>query len=147
MVRIVTGGLAQRDHYNQCDDCGAKCCKHIAIEIDKPEDWEDFENVKWYMIHQDVEVYIDNEEDWIVELKTTCKYLGENDKCTNYENRPQVCRDYSSENCVKYGEGDYFIKKFDTIEDIEAYKKEIGIKNEGYQLKKEKKVKKILIKQ
>ena len=37
--------------YKNCEGCDAKCCKHVAVEIDEPEEKEDFENIKWYVCH------------------------------------------------------------------------------------------------
>jgi len=37
-----------------CDGCPAECCKYVAIEIDTPEDIDDFEDIKWYVSHKNI---------------------------------------------------------------------------------------------
>lgn len=44
-----------------CEGC-SKCCEYIAVEIDKPETEEDFENIKWFLLHKNVKVFIQEEE-------------------------------------------------------------------------------------
>lgn len=132
------------EKFKGCANCDAKCCKHVAIQIDDPEDWDDFENIKWYIMHQNMEVFKDNEGDWLVEFKTPCKFLGEHEECKAYDYRPKVCRDYTEENCVLYGEGDYYEERFLTVEDVEAYKRKHGIKNEGWQGQKERQIHKLI---
>jgi Fe-S-cluster containining protein len=32
-------------------------------------------------------------------VHTTCKHLGHDNRCGIYETRPQICRDYTTDNC------------------------------------------------
>lgn len=82
-----------------CSKCDGKCCKYVVVEIDKPEDIDDFENIKWFVSHQNVNVFVD-EGEWFLEFLTPCKYLNEKNLCTNYEKRPQICRDYHVGECT-----------------------------------------------
>jgi Fe-S-cluster containining protein len=107
-----------------CDQCTGDCCKYIAIEIDTPESREDFENIKWYLCHGNVTVYQDWEDSWLVEFKTNCKYLADDNRCKIYESRPQICRDHDMGNCVKNGEGEPEKVIFRSIEDVEKHIKE-----------------------
>ena len=34
-----------------CDYCTAKCCKYFALPIETPEDEEDFDFLRWYLVH------------------------------------------------------------------------------------------------
>lgn len=104
-----------------CKDCDARCCKHVALEIDTPEDKEDFENIKWYVCHKNVNVFVEDGS-WYIEFLTPCEQLGEENKCKIYEKRPKICRAYSEEECVFEGYTEDLI--FHNIEDVEKYVKE-----------------------
>jgi Fe-S-cluster containining protein len=106
-----------------CEDCDAMCCKHIAMEIDAPEDKEDFENIKWYVCHEGVKVFMKDDE-WFVEFETRCKHLGKDNKCMIYDRRSEVCRGYSHDECVFHNEDYSEDLTFETIEEVEAYMKE-----------------------
>ena len=57
-----------------CSACG-KCCHYIAIEIDNPSSFKDYDELYWYLTHKDVCVYIDWEGDWFIEFETVCEHL------------------------------------------------------------------------
>jgi Fe-S-cluster containining protein len=107
----------------KCEECGAKCCKYLAMEIDKPVDKEDYDKIRWYLLHKNVHVFIDHEEDWCVEFESECGELGENDMCQSYERRPRVCRAHGhGEDCEFHGDGeDPHIVKFSTVKEFEEY--------------------------
>lgn len=108
-----------------CHMCPAICCHYYAMQIDTPEDKEDFENIKWYVAHQGTTAYVE-EGEWYLEIKSRCKYLGGDNRCTVYDRRPQMCRDYGNDdkgevNC-HMSEGEMQHEHFfSTIEDIEFY--------------------------
>jgi len=106
-----------------CDKCNGMCCRYIATSIDEPTTEDEYEYIRWFLLHEKVTVYIDDEDDWYLEFLTPCKMLGEDNKCQYYEERPNICREYSTENCELYGEGDAFKVKFRTLEEFEAYMK------------------------
>lgn len=86
-----------------CDNCDA-CCRYIATEIDKPTTIEEIQNIFWFLIHENVGVYIGFDNKWYLEFQTPCKKL-KNKMCADYANRPQVCRDYKQKDCPKYNQG------------------------------------------
>ncbi len=86
-----------------CSHCDGKCCKYVVVEIDKPEELSDFENIKWFVSHENVKVFVEDDE-WFLEFITPCKFLDKNNRCTNYEKRPQICRDYNVGECTFYNE-------------------------------------------
>ena len=60
-----------------------------------------------------------------MEFITPCKFLNEKHKCINYKNRPKICREYNQSECT-FHNGDYKeIFRFENIEDIEKYIKNI----------------------
>ncbi|OHD70651.1 MAG: hypothetical protein A2W19_01230 [Spirochaetes bacterium RBG_16_49_21] len=74
-----------------CAECGGKCCEYIAIEIGKPSTKTDYDNIRWYLAHKDVHVFVDHNRKWHVEFRTPCENLTADKKCTIYENRPRIC--------------------------------------------------------
>jgi len=107
-----------------CEGCTI-CCEHVAMEIDEPEDEEDFQNIMWYVMHENVVVFIDeDEEDWYVEFKTRCKALGENCLCKFHSERPKICIEYSQDNCEKHGEGTPYKHLFKKREEVIDYVRE-----------------------
>lgn len=107
-----------------CKGCNGQCCKYVVVEIDTPKTLEDFEDIKWYVCHKNVNVYVEEDGSWNVEFITDCQFLDKNHLCTIYERRPKICREYSQNECHFYNPGDEpFI--FRVIEDVEIYIKEI----------------------
>lgn len=96
--------LSDEENRSLCDGCDG-CCKHIAIEIDKPTCKTDYDAIIWYLLHEGVEVFVED-GDWFVEVKTRCKALGDDKLCKIYKERPHICRSYSQDQCVRHGEED-----------------------------------------
>lgn len=118
-----------KDENNKtCEKCDGKCCKYVAIEIDTPESLEDFENIRWYVAHKNINVYVDEDYTWHVEFLTPCEFLGENNLCGIYEKRPTICREYNQDECLFYN--DYEEKfTFRNLEEVDDYIEEVF--NEG----------------
>ncbi len=107
-----------------CDGCGAKCCRYVITEIDCPEDLGDFENIKWFVCHENVSVYVEEDGTWNLEFITKCKYLDENSKCSIYEKRPQICREFNTDECPHYN--DYKeLFRFSNPEEVDEYVEKI----------------------
>lgn len=103
-----------------CLECNGECCKRLAIDIDEPEDEEDLEDLKWYLYHKGVSVYVDEEGDWCVQFETRCKNLNKKNLCEIYDKRPAVCRKYPSEKCEMNNENDC-TEYFQDIKDVDKY--------------------------
>ena len=82
-----------------CDECEGECCKVLVVEIETPESKDDFEDIKWYLYHPGVSVYIDTDNAWNVQFDTKCRYLSDDDKCLIYDKRPPVCRKAEVREC------------------------------------------------
>ncbi|GAG06473.1 unnamed protein product [marine sediment metagenome] len=119
-----------------CNECNAECCRDVSIEVDKPESFDDFETLKWFLAHKNIEIYVDHEGDWMVEFKTDCKNLDENNKCRVYTNRFKICRGHEPDECVINGSGEHFKRVFKKEEDVDEYMKEIGFYEEYIKKKK-----------
>ena len=104
-----------------CRECGAKCCRYFCFEIDEPDDYEEFEDIRWYLLHEGVSVHIEDNDDWYMTIANRCKALASDNRCTIYDDRPKICRAYSHETCDHVG-GDYEYKEvFNRPEEIERY--------------------------
>jgi len=102
-----------------CDHCSAKCCKYFALPIETPVDQEDFDFIRWYVLHDLVTVFVED-DDWYIMVHTTCRHLQSNHLCGIYETRPQICRDYTTENC-EYEDNWTYDKYFETAEQVQEY--------------------------
>ncbi len=90
---------------NLCEHCTAACCRYVALPIDEPDDMSDFDDIRWYLLHENVSVFRED-GDWFISFATPCRHLRPDHGCGIYETRPQICRKYTSDNC-DYHSGDY----------------------------------------
>ncbi|MDO4584053.1 MAG: YkgJ family cysteine cluster protein [Planctomycetia bacterium] len=102
-----------------CQYCSGKCCRYFALEIDAPVDWEDYDHIRWYLLHENAAVFTEN-EGWFLLFHSRCKCLDENNRCTDYENRPNVCRQYTTDRC-EYDDDWVYDRYFETPEQVEEY--------------------------
>ena len=109
-----------KDESNPCKDC-VKCCSYVAIELDDPEDDDDWNHIRWYLVHKDVWVFVDHDDSWNIQFNTPCEKLDEHGWCKIYETRPQICKEYKSDNCEKHGEGESFKLLFRNLEQFEEW--------------------------
>lgn len=119
-------------NWDKCNGC-VLCCTNVALEMDKPTTKEEYDQIIWFLMHKNVAVYIDNEGDWLLEYDTVCEALDKNGRCKKYKKRPKVCREYSHEDCLKYGEGKPHRTRWDKPEQFERWLKRKGI---DYKFKK-----------
>lgn len=66
----------------------------MAIEIDRPTTKREYDDIRWYLLHKNINVFIDHDGDWHVEFQTPCEALADDHRCMQYEKRPQICRDH-----------------------------------------------------
>jgi len=120
-----------------CDKCDAKCCRYFCFEIDKPDDYDEFEDIRWYLCHEGVTVHIDN-GDWYISIDNRCLMLDAAGYCRIYDDRPLICRKYSQAKC-DLTSGHYgYDEEFHTPEEIDAYaRKTLGKKLYEQQKKKQ----------
>ena len=81
-----------------CEYCTAKCCRYFALPIETPETFEDFEFIRWFLLHDRATVF-QEDDDWYLLVHTMCEHLQADNRCGIYETRPQICRDYTTKNC------------------------------------------------
>jgi uncharacterized protein len=80
--------------HSLCADCGARCCRYVATQIDTPTCKRDYDNIRWYLRHERVAVFIDHDHDWYLEFETPCRALGAHGRCLAYATRPRICREH-----------------------------------------------------
>jgi len=85
-------------HQPACHTCNGLCCRHIAKNLAKPTTKHDFDNIRWYLMHENVMAGIDIDGEWMLEVKVACRYLRKDNTCKIYHTRPLVCREYPAWN-------------------------------------------------
>jgi len=106
-----------------CGRCKGRCCEYYTVYLDEPEDAEDFDELRWFLAHEGCHVYID-EGQWHLNVATRCRFLGADGRCSIYEHRPTVCRDFGREEECEFTCEFDFERTFRTLKDIEDYARE-----------------------
>ena len=105
-----------------CDHCSAKCCRYYALPLDKPTDLQDFDFIRWFMIHGRTCVFTEDKT-WYLLVYNECQHLQSDNRCGIYETRPQICRDYTTDECEfedRYVYDRYFEAPDQVLEYVEA---------------------------
>jgi Fe-S-cluster containining protein len=113
-----------------CEHCTAACCQYLALPLDHPETARDFDDIRWYLMHKGVAVFVEDGE-WYIQVPTRCDNLRPDNLCGIYEKRPKICREYKAGDC-DYAGGSYgYDQLFLCEEDILAYMKENPVSTNG----------------
>lgn len=103
-----------------CEHCTAVCCRYIALPIDTPRTREDFDFVRWYLMHEGIGVFVED-GDWYITMSTSCRHIQPDNRCGVYATRPRICREYTTESC-DYHSGDYnWSQHFTCPEHLDVY--------------------------
>jgi uncharacterized protein len=102
-----------------CEYCTAKCCHYFALPIDTPDSLKDFDYMRWFLLHGKASVFVEDET-WYLLVHTVCKHLQPDYRCGIYHTRPEICREYSTDNC-EYDEDTTYEKYFETPEQVVEY--------------------------
>lgn len=78
-----------------CEKCTALCCRYFTVPLARPRSHADFDEIKWFLVHEDTWVWSDGRS-WYLQVERVCRHLGDDDRCRIYRARPQVCRDYGT---------------------------------------------------
>ncbi len=106
-------------HQVLCEFCTAKCCRYFALPIEKPTTRKDFQYIRWYLMHGYASVFVEDGV-WHLLVQTPCKHLQPDNRCGIYETRPEICREYSTDNC-EYEDHYVYERFFETSEQIQDY--------------------------
>lgn len=104
---------------NLCEYCTAKCCRYFALPIDTPDCHEEFEYIRWYLLHECATVFVE-EDVWYLLVHSVCRHLQDDHRCGIYETRPQICSDYSTDDC-EYEDDWTYEKYFETPAQVYEY--------------------------
>jgi uncharacterized protein len=106
-----------------CDQCVALCCRYYAFEIDKPQARRDFDDLRWYLLHEDCLIFVED-GDWYIQVNRKCRELLPDNRCNIYENRPAICREYTTKGCDWHADEYDYDQLFTEPEQIMAFAKE-----------------------
>jgi hypothetical protein len=104
-----------------CTGCVAHCCRYVAVEIDKPGAKWQFDQILWMLLHESLAVFVEHSGRWYVEFRTKCRALSDANRCSIYETRPQLCRDYDIETCPVWNDGEAYRWRWESAEAFEAF--------------------------
>jgi|GEM_PF-477055 Fe-S-cluster containining protein len=106
-----------------CGQCVALCCRYFAFSIDKPKKKRDFEDLRWYILHEDTIIFVEDGQ-WYVQVNRKCKALLPDNRCGIYHNRPTICRGYKTDACDWHADAYDYDHVFTEPEQIERFAKE-----------------------
>ena len=102
-----------------CEYCTAKCCRYFALPLDTPETRDDYNHIRWYMMHGNVSIFVEDDT-WFLLVYADCKHILTDNRCGIYEDRPGICRRYTTVNC-EYDDDSTYEKFFETPEQLWEY--------------------------
>lgn len=105
---------------NLCEHCVALCCRYFALALDPPTTRRCFEDMRWFLLHQDCVIFVD-EGEWFIQINRRCRELRPDNRCGIYETRPTICREYQADGCDFDGEEYEYDHLFTTAEQLEAF--------------------------
>ena len=68
--------------------------QHGSVETDKETFRRGYDLVRWYLLHKNIHVYIDHDNERLVEFITPFEFLQPDHQCGTCETRPQIHRDH-----------------------------------------------------
>ena len=81
-----------------CTEC-ARCCRYVGVGINAPTTPRLATDVLWYLYHENVSVYRDEQGEWSVLFETRCRNLRADLRCDVYAERPHICRGFDNLGC------------------------------------------------
>lgn len=119
-----------------CDHCTAKCCRYFALPIDAPTTERDFDFIRWYLVHESASIFTEGDT-WYLLVHTKCKHLQADNRCGIYETRPQICRDYTTDEC-EYDENWTYERYFEVADQLTEYRSALESFKPGTPVKRNK---------
>ncbi len=63
----------------------------LVLPLDTPEDWNDYDDMRWYLAHKRVSIYVWQGK-WYLQIRNKCRYLAKKKrKCKIQTERPAFC--------------------------------------------------------
>ncbi|MFA5293657.1 MAG: YkgJ family cysteine cluster protein [Phycisphaerae bacterium] len=89
-----------------CHKCAGLCCRYVALPIETPTEKGDFDDIRWYLTHKHVSVFVEKKS-WYISIENKCRYLSAKDhRCRIYDKRPRICRGYKNIDC-EFSQNEY----------------------------------------
>ena len=57
-----------------CDRCDGRCCKYVCIVLPTPRTKEDFDWLRFYVMHENTEIMLDVTGEWSLVFSTPCRF-------------------------------------------------------------------------
>ena len=89
------------------------------LQLDTPRSRSDFENIRWYLAHQEIIIYVEKKQ-WYMHVNTPCRFLGADNKCQIYDKRPEICGEHDPSDC-EFNQIYTADLKFETLEELDQY--------------------------
>ncbi len=118
-----SGHMEKEKTENACLSCGGSCCRYIAIEIDRPATKTQCDHIRWYLLHENVHVFLEHDNKWYVEFRTPCEKLDENGLCSIHQSktRPKICKNHGEEDgSCEFYDSPYKLY-FSNVKEFESY--------------------------
>lgn len=115
-----------------CLSCGI-CCTYVAAEVEGPVGIRSATEILWYLYHENVSVYRDTDDEWLLQFETRCQHLLPDNKCNIYAQRPHICRTFDERDCEVNvaDEGQIFSTPGEFLAYLQEHKRAIYRKLEG----------------
>jgi Fe-S-cluster containining protein len=115
-------GAGKPDQLTICTQhCGARCCRYITVGIPAPKSVDDWDEVRWWLAHEEVMVTHDD-DGWMVHFRTRCQNLKADNACAVYPDHMLCCQAYDPTDCEYTGEVPFdvqFLKQTDLADYLE----------------------------
>ncbi len=116
-----------KDQFAICtQDCGARCCRYITVEIAAPRSHDDWDEMRWWLAHEGV-VVSKSDEGWLLHIETRCGNLRADNACAIYPHHMRTCEDYDASNCEYTGPLDQDFELHSEL-DLARYLEKRGLK-------------------
>ncbi len=104
-----------------CTKCTGLCCRYFALPLDNPEDWKDYDDIRWYLCHEHTSVFVEGGQ-WYLNVNSKCRHLSEEShRCQMYGLRPKICRGYDTKNCDRSSDDYGYELHFTSDKQMEEY--------------------------
>jgi hypothetical protein len=83
--------------------CGGRCCRYITVAFPAPRSVDDWDEVRWWLAHQDTLVTQDD-DGWMLHVRTPCTNLRPDNACGVYPNHMLACQNHDATDCEYTGD-------------------------------------------
>ncbi len=105
----------------------------MPLPIENPETAEEWEYIRWYLLHQGATVFKEDDT-WYLLVHSVCNHLQDDYRCGIYETRPQICRDYSTNDC-EYEDDWLYEQYLETAQQVVEYAEAIVPRKKGQSIR------------